>query len=85
MTDEEWQPIETAPLDGTSILLFAPDYRTRHVVVVGFWGDDPVESSKEMDRRRTWRVKWDHGCMFDCDYEPSHWMPLPNPPTQSHR
>lgn len=64
----QWQPIETAPKDGTWVLLYWPMTRT-NVVVSGhfyaardgeeFWWSQPrVESSKE----------------------PTHWMPLPVPP-----
>jgi hypothetical protein len=64
-----WQPIDTAPKDGTWVLLYWPMTRT-NVVVGGhfycardgeemWWSLPRVESSKE----------------------PTHWMPLPAPPT----
>ena len=75
MTD--WQPIETAPRDGTKIILYVEGS-----VVEGHfddhygWGDD-TEAEK-------WRVVSlpFHGC--DCcshpNALPTHWHPLPAPP-----
>ena len=62
-----WQPIETAPKDGTHILLSDGS----DIVVVGEW----------YDRSGTpcWTVSWD-GNEFD---DASFWMPLPEPPTSS--
>lgn len=57
----KWQPIETAPKDGSDILAHWKASGTSHVVyyALGRWCDD-------------------------CDDEistPTHWMPLPEPPT----
>jgi disulfide bond formation protein DsbB len=59
-----WQPIETAPRDGTRILLFIP----------GFIGD------------KIWTGLWANAWFTsigkcDPDEQPSHWMPLPEPPS----
>ncbi|NRA59196.1 MAG: DUF551 domain-containing protein [Phycisphaerales bacterium] len=61
----EWQPIETAPRDGTMLVLWLP-----HEGGIG-WGssgtpDDPW-----------WGAPF--GC-YDEYMNPSHWMPLPDPP-----
>lgn len=70
MTD--WRPIETAPKDGRSIVVFNPsrggcvaDQRYLVVHWVG-WGGGIWEASTGMGK-------------YD-DYELSHWMPLPPPP-----
>lgn len=70
----QWQPIESAPRDGTSVLLFYTDWGTRntepspggHVYVGrfadGYWGDgDKGFAGKEL----------------------THWMPLPKAPAKS--
>ncbi len=62
-----WQPIETAPKDGTEILTFQPrlSYRGFFVVVrfdAEMWGGDGG---------------WSDG---EYHYRPTHWMPLPDPP-----
>lgn len=62
----DWQPIETAPKDGTKILLYAviwPD------VAVGSWDESNngwmlYPDSEDSGRERNI----------------SHWMPLPEPP-----
>lgn len=67
----EWQPIETAPKDGSHILVscqYEGGERRSYVVVWvkpfkgdGYWGD-----TDEFDPM--WHQR------------PSHWMPLPEPP-----
>lgn len=63
-----WQPIETAPKDGTPILTFAPvtgaDY-----ILIGAW--IPEDEPGETEDGGTWR---------DDGETPTHWMPLPEPP-----
>ena len=63
----EWQPIETAPKDGTSALIFAPF----GIVEAWFCGDDGSYQ---------W-VCYDDKFQLD-EHEPTHWMPLPAPPTE---
>ena len=64
-----WQPIETAPRDGTPILLWAGslDWRDLGVPSIGWMSN-------------TMNV-W---CMKSADaHEPTHWMPLPQNPEVS--
>lgn len=65
-----WQPIETAPKDGTWVILFTPAG-----VQCGYWG------GSYFGRDMAW-LQYAHRS----DYEevegvPTHWMPLPEPPT----
>jgi hypothetical protein len=65
-----WQPIETAPRDGTSILVYA-DYK----MFVARW----IEQNPYCPG--WWHVddnKYDQFAL--CGHEPTHWMPLPEPP-----
>lgn len=64
----EWQPIETAPKDGTPILAYNPvtgPYQTRHEdgewPMADWYKGDP-------DHPGIWYPR------------PSHWMPLPTAP-----
>lgn len=68
-----WQPIETAKRDGTYILLHRPidDHRQRRSVQEGKF--------HRYGMITTWRVS--SGGIWDID-APTHWMPLPKPPTQ---
>jgi hypothetical protein len=65
----EWQPIETAPQDGTAILL--TDARVLDWTQVAYWDDrngDPWGWARD-DCDTRW-----HREMF------THWMPLPGAP-----
>ena len=64
----EWQPIETAPKDGTMVLSYEPR-ATKH-------------KYKFMEFHRTkdggsWKNVAASGAVI-----PSHWMPLPEPPKE---
>lgn len=67
----QWQPIETAPRDGTSILTY-PHFRVTH------WAHDVLSLSGS-----GWAGRWDE--YMDAFAEVSkatHWMLLPKPPTE---
>lgn len=81
----DWQPIETAPKDGTAVLVmrniwpgtksgFAEACNGHNTYVSEFWADEGDEGGEWM-------------CYMDmirepiCPIEPTHWMPLPAPPT----
>jgi len=63
----EWQPIETAPKDGSKILGFDPSLLG---IVIAQW-----------DGALGWYVDKcsQDGLGFEC-MPLTHWMPLPNPP-----
>lgn len=62
--EREWQPIETAPKDGSLVLLCLSPHRgyLECPRKVGGWWDD----------------KWN---IFGGSWCPTHWQPLPTPPT----
>lgn len=84
----DWQPIETAPKDGTSVLLFT----TCHGVceawfAKGEWSDDTPISPAEYSGE-SW-VCCDDAFSLEVELGPdgwehhgtaTHWMPLPAPP-----
>lgn len=94
----DWQPIETAPKDGTPILIWDPTQ---------LWAGDPRESHMPFgalkpgecsyrhndprlqfydDRRYAigyWRPWGGWGNRNSVDVSPTHWMPLPSPPDHS--
>lgn len=77
-----WQPIETAPKDGTSVLIFGTKWRFD-------WAGDRDESfaavcswCEPMDDESGWSI--DHSTYYTTDcLVPTHWMPLPEPPVQA--
>ena len=79
----EWQPIETAPKDGTPFLTFSADAQA-----------NPQESALGIKSTPALVMAWlagdvepypvdEHGDWHDFHgYMPTHWMPLPAPPAQ---
>lgn len=64
----EWQPIETAPKDGTSILVWP------------YWSDEKPAQVQWRDMKRT-PGRWEISTSYFCyGANPTHWMPLPEPP-----
>lgn len=64
----EWQPIETAPKDGTPVLLYEPsEDPTVHVAEwgIGDWHLCDFDPGYDLVQRAV---------------NPTHWMPLPEPP-----
>jgi len=74
----EWQPIESAPKDGTEILLYRPSDCDWARVVVGLWEDDRYA----VKPKPYWRHGKQHftGIREARVYQPTHWMPLPGAP-----
>jgi hypothetical protein len=74
-----WQPIETAPKDGTNVLLLLASGRR----TVGGW-----EAQKYyLKPVPYWRTEFGYlaGVKWDRDNQPTHWMPLPDPPAARAR
>lgn len=72
----QWQPIETAPKDGTEVLLF-------EIVSDDVGRPKPYTYSGNYDQGRLekyYKTKW--RCLeYDAfDRCPTYWMPLPKPP-----
>jgi hypothetical protein len=76
-----WQPIETAPKDGTAILVYgadpcvyADDYGCRAPYFVAYWDNSDTDEP-------IWRYASYDGGYYGACYKPTHWMPLPDPPS----
>lgn len=82
----EWQPIETAPRDGTSILVWqGPAYDPLWAIV--YWqegqnlrpyGEQLTEAEIADAAESGWEV-WHSSSLTKAKW-PTHWMPLPTPP-----
>ena len=74
-----WQPIETAPKDGTPILGWSIEYGARETRSDTYTPGSPGFAQGLTDRwwyweepKHNWASRWN----------PTHWQPLPAPPAQ---
>lgn len=80
LTAGTWNPIETAPKDGTIVMLGAPG-----IVEVGYWQDFHKAETEcgvpvECDVDEGWYGSLD---IWPSGKQPTHWMPLPLPPANT--
>ena len=64
-----WQSIDTAPKDGTEILVFDRTTKGNSNMRVSYWYAD-----------NHGRGFYTRGSQFLDKCQPTHWMPLPSPP-----
>jgi hypothetical protein len=79
-----WQPIETAPKDGSRILLWDDNLK---IAVSGNWHVEPTMDNPSDGYTPVWAwwvSDWDILDMWE-DSTPTHWMPLFEPPKESDR
>ena len=68
-----WQPIATAPKDGRAVLIY--DGTT----FVGFFAQYSMDDGK--GGRRVYLERWEEASGDgNTEFNPTHWMPLPEPP-----
>ena len=71
-----WQPIETAPKDGSEVMLYDPRFRR---FKIGRWREDdycPEHGELWLDDSHD-----DFSTGFaSCPIQPTHWQPLPEAP-----
>lgn len=73
-----WQPIETAPRDGTRVLLYRPEASLWWQVMGGrFDGDKYAKKPRPFWASDNWSLTKTE--QRSCD--PTHWMPLQPPPS----
>lgn len=75
----KWQLIETAPKDGTRILLYAPDgllVDDEAKMHIGLW------EAPDYNRGNDWVLgpNGDEHSFGNALYDVTYWMPLPEPP-----
>lgn len=75
----EWQPIETAPKDGTNIMVWADGYSWPEVVRYEKYDD---EDAKEIGSEGYWTFSEELLASVANPEEDlmTHWMPLPKAP-----
>ena len=72
MTDAlTWQPIETAPKDGSWFLGYWPVHSREDQICTTSWSDDAIDGFMGRFVDNADHLDW---------LQPSHWMPLPAAP-----
>jgi hypothetical protein len=69
-----WQPIATAPKDGTRLLLLKPN---REVEIGRYHSADDINGRMHGGM---WRYRRSMSPRYDHANQPTHWTPLPAPP-----
>jgi hypothetical protein len=74
----EWQPIKTAPKDGTDVIVMYQHIDTQ-IVHNAFWMGDSDDDPEDIG---WWSYEYSEGSRIKLEdwMEPTHWMPLPAPP-----
>ena len=83
----KWQPIETAPKDGTEILGWRKDYGVliiRWTAPIEFCTEHECEvMGEESAEAEDWFcADFVAGCRLEGSEVPTHWQPLPEPPEE---
>lgn len=74
LSAQQWQDISTAPRDGTHILVTRVPATTRPPINKVRWGKGKLGVAR-----------WIISSRLGLQYEPTHWMPLPQPPTNGDK
>jgi len=73
----DWQPIETAPKDGTYVMVWPPTYSGAVSCAVWDWQTDhkrPRPFWQRLDTDSAWTSR---------NHPPTHWMPVPEGPEEA--
>jgi Protein of unknown function (DUF551) len=74
-----WQPIDTAPKDGSRVLLWVPDEAgSSYTTQIGTW---TFYSATSDDFLWVYDGHSDGLRRYCMAHPPTHWMPLPEPPS----
>lgn len=73
----EWQPIDTAPRDGTVVLVYPPTFTSNGQTCSAARFDDDRYSQRP---RPCWKRDDAIHITTSRDKPPTHWMPMPAPP-----
>jgi hypothetical protein len=80
-----WQPIETAPKDGSEIMLYGPcrwlstSAQSKPKVCVGSWASENGHDDDGIVDDKAFMTSTENPYQDICNA--THWMPLPAPPT----
>jgi hypothetical protein len=76
-----WQTIETAPKDGTVVMLYYPDYH-RKIWIGHYYNTETYEHGNLKHKSEGWHTgsTLTFGLVKEC--LPTHWMVLPEAPNE---
>lgn len=81
----QWRPISEAPRDGTDVLVFYEVANTQFAHIA-FYDDGQLDPDEDYDPDAVgwWSYVWSSVRRYKLEglNEPTHWMPLPEPPEQ---
>lgn len=72
--NNEWQPIDTAPKDGTRILAWIPELQDP-IRIAHYYQTEHRKFGEVVSRSEGWRGDTP---LFALRHIPTHWMPLPS-------
>lgn len=72
----DWKTMDTAPKDGTSVLLYYADHG---IIISRYRVHETLENGVSKHRIEGWVYPWP--LWSGENPEPIRWMPLPEPPT----
>ena len=81
-----WQPIKTAPKDGTSVLIYVDEQHgiplSRPYVIISFWRTHYVNGEVNARRAPEWEQKDMYAGFggYEGPIHPKFWMPIPQFP-----
>ena len=78
----EWQPIETAPMDGSMVLLYGPKQMIPNVGIKEKYLIITDRFSHPDNKNGSYRGYIGWGKFNEGYWPATHWMPLPQPPTE---
>lgn len=74
-----WQPIGTAPKTGEDILVFQPELPKGGETYKAFWNPKGFFGEPQWAKSDSYHGESD---TYSSVGEPSHWMPMPEPPKE---
>lgn len=73
--------MDTAPIDGTPILIWIPG--NKGASVCSYTGKEFDDNRYAIGYRRPWLAEYRWGNRNQAHFTPTHWMPLPAPPEET--
>jgi hypothetical protein len=80
MNTNFWQPIETAPKDGTPIICWSSQIKYEYGIVIGEYIPEKIQTYNGIEYTNI--GVWVNSNLKNRNIKPTHWMHLPDLPKQ---